>query len=196
MSRLRGYGSPEDVEAGEFLFRPGDTVYDMMFIDTAAVDIVFESPQGEDDVVITHHGPGRFIGELNLLTGEVIYLTARVVSPGRVYRIGSEHFRRLMTEDSELSDIILSAFRARRERLKKMASHSLEIIGDTASAGAFALRSYVYRLDLPHAWFDEDSEAGSALTRPTLLSAGAGAGPARRPRRRPGHGRVTGLGTV
>ena len=35
------------------------------------------------DVVVTEHGPGRFLGELNLLTGQRVYLTARVSSAGR-----------------------------------------------------------------------------------------------------------------
>jgi thioredoxin reductase (NADPH) len=122
-------------------------------------------------VVITRHDPGRFIGEMNLLTGQLVYLTARVVEAGEVHRISSTRFRRLMAEDAELSDILLSAFSARRKLLKRVASRSIEIIGNAESAASLALRTYAARLELPHLWLDADSVTGVALMATAALSA-------------------------
>lgn len=163
LARLRAYAVAEEVRAGDVLYRPGDVMYDLIVVDSAAVDVVLEAEQDEERVFVTHDGPGRFIGELNLLTGDVIYVTVRVATSGTLHRIASKQFRRLMAEDAELSDIILSAFTARREKLQRIATRSLEIIGEAASAGSFALRSYVSRAELPHMWVAPDSASGAAL---------------------------------
>lgn len=171
IERLRGYGVEENIAVGEFIFRPGDATYDLILIDSGAIEIVREASADEPELVITRHDPGRFIGEMNLLTGQMVYLSARVVEAGVVHRISSTRFRRLMAEDGELSDILLSAFRARRELLKGVASRSVEIIGTAASAASLALRTYATRLELAHQWLDADSVSGVALMMTASLRA-------------------------
>ncbi|MET0928747.1 MAG: FAD-dependent oxidoreductase, partial [Aeromicrobium sp.] len=163
IDRLRAYGAAEDVEVGDLVYRAGDKTYDLFLMDTATVDIISEASFDSPEQVVLTRGPGGFLGELNMLTGQMVYLTARVVTAGRVYRISAERFRRVMAEDAELSDILLAAFRARREILKDAAARSLEIVGSAASPDSLALRTWAARLSLPHLWFDATSVAGSAL---------------------------------
>ncbi|MET0449053.1 MAG: FAD-dependent oxidoreductase [Aeromicrobium sp.] len=163
IDRLRAYGAAEDVEVGDLVYRAGDKTYDLFLMDTATVDIISEASFDSPEQVVLTRGPGGFLGELNMLTGQMVYLTARVVTAGRVYRISAERFRRVMAEDAELSDILLAAFRARREILKDAAARSLEIVGSAASPDSLALRTWAARLSLPHLWFDSTSVAGSAL---------------------------------
>ncbi|HEX3790866.1 MAG TPA: FAD-dependent oxidoreductase [Pseudonocardiaceae bacterium] len=164
LSRLQGYGRPMDVEVGDTVLRSGDAAYDLVVVERGAVDIVRAATRDAPEEVITRHGAGRFVGELNLLTGQTTYLTGRVVEAGRVWRISPERFRRLMAEDPELSDLLLRAFLARRNLLRgSEAARSLEIIGNGMSATSLALRTYAARQQLPHMWFDSDSTAGQAL---------------------------------
>jgi thioredoxin reductase (NADPH) len=165
LTRLRAYGVEQIVAAGDILFRPGDRSYDLVLIDEGAVEIVSSATGGNeaDEVVVTHRA-GAFIGELNLLTGQIVYLTSRVAEAGRVHRISVEPFRRLMAEDPELSDILLKAFLARREFLREgPAARSIEIVGSSLSASALALRTYAARNRLPHMWFDSEDLAGQRL---------------------------------
>ena len=60
-------------------------------------------------------GPGDFLGELSLLTGQAVYLTARVTVPGRIVRIDTETFRRLLAEQVDIADVLLEAFSVRRD---------------------------------------------------------------------------------
>ena len=55
------------VEPGEVLFREGDAGYDFFVVESGAVTIV--QGYGHENRVIAVHGPHRFLGELNLLTG-------------------------------------------------------------------------------------------------------------------------------
>ena len=42
--------------------------------------------------MVAHHTAGRFLGELNMLTGQRAYLTARVAEPGRILAIERTEF--------------------------------------------------------------------------------------------------------
>lgn len=163
LSRLRSYGRAVAVEVGDTLFRVGDRSYDLVLIDSGAIDIVREATRDSPELIVAQHGPGRFVGELNLLTGQTVFLTARVTSAGVMHRISPDSFRRIMNEDPELSSILLRSFQARRTLLQGTASRSIEIIGSPLSSASLALRTYAARLELAHHWFDADGAAGIAL---------------------------------
>jgi thioredoxin reductase (NADPH) len=172
-SRLQGYGTVHDVEVGDLLFRPGDPVCDLILTDSGAVDIVRAQTTSDAEAVVTTHRAGQFSGELNLLTGQAAYLSARVSERGQVHRISPASFRKLMDEDPELSDIVLRALLARRRNLRAgEAARSIEILGSDLSAAALAMRTYAARQQLPHTWVEIDTPAGVALARAVTASAG------------------------
>jgi len=164
--RLRAFGIPQTLSVGETLFKPGDITYDLVLIDTGVVDIV--SPPTTDvpeELVVVRHRAGGLLGELNLLTGQTVYLTARVAEVATVYRIDPGAFRRLMSEDPELSDLLLKALLTRRKLLRdnRAAARGIEIVGSSLSASALALRTYAARQVLPHLWFDSEDVEGKAF---------------------------------
>ena len=113
---LDGLGTRRSVAAGEYLFREGDPTYDFYVIVSGAVDIVLHS-DGEERV-ITRHGAGRFLGELSLLTGLRVLLSARVAEPGEVIVVPAADLRRVLATQPGLGDTILAAFIARRAVLR------------------------------------------------------------------------------
>ncbi|MFF5294363.1 FAD-dependent oxidoreductase [Paractinoplanes globisporus] len=170
--RLAGYGEPEWAEAGQQLYTPGDDSYDFFLLGTATVDIVRDATPAEPERLIYRGFPGDFLGELNLLTGQHVYLTARVVSAGDLVRIGPATLRRAIAEHADLADVLLEAFRVRRDVIRAAAGSALRIIGRPDAAETLGLRTYVTQLYLPHAWLDAASPPGNELMR----SAGVGAG--------------------
>jgi thioredoxin reductase (NADPH) len=164
LARLRAYGTAETVNVGDTLFRPGDLTYDLVLIEQGVVDIVSTPTDGTPEQIVVQHKAGAFLGELNLLTGQTVYLTARVSQAGTVSRVPRDSFRRLMAEDPELSDLLLKAFLARREFLRDSpAARSVEIVGSSLSAAGLALRTYAARQRLPHLWFDSETVEGKAV---------------------------------
>jgi thioredoxin reductase (NADPH) len=116
---------------------------------------------------------GGVVGELNLLTGQNVYLLCRVREAGAVYRVSPERLRQLMANDVELSDIVFKALIARRELLRRStAALAVEIVGGARSAPALALRTYAARQRLIHLWFDADSPAGQAMMESSGLTTG------------------------
>src|SRR3982074_3399131 len=65
---------------GDYLYREGAATDDFYVVVSGAVDIVVRS-DGEERL-ITRYGPGRFLGELNLLTGMRVFVSARVAEAG------------------------------------------------------------------------------------------------------------------
>ncbi len=162
--RLAAYGDVEPVRAGQVLFRAGDPAHDLMLVQSGVVALLrAETSLGPEEAVI-EHGAGRFVGELNLLTGQAAYLTCRVGEDGRIVRIRDAAFRRLIAEDPELSEVVLKALLARRELLRDgPAARTVQIVGSGLSAATLALRTYAARQRLPHSWLDSDDQGGRAL---------------------------------
>jgi len=177
--RLRSYGTPQDVAVGDTVFQAGDKSIDLVVIDEGTVDIVRPPTHERPEEIVASHGAGRFLGELTLLTGQVAYLTARVVEAGHIHRISPQRFRQLMDEDPELSDLLLRAFLARRMFLRAgAAAQAIEIVGSSLSAGTLALRTYAARQLLPHVWLDATTSVYDALGDDFTLVVTAGAVPA------------------
>ena len=175
LSRLISYGTAADIAAGELIFRAGEPTTELIVIESGWVEIFRGAIRDYPEDLVVTHGPGRFLGEFTLFTGQTLYLSGRAVATGRIHRVTLERFRDLMAEEPELSDILLRALLARRELLRAgPAARSIEILGSESSAGTLALRTYAARQMLAHTWIDADSAEGNvvlsayALTREDL----------------------------
>ncbi|MEU8148156.1 FAD-dependent oxidoreductase [Nonomuraea sp. NPDC048901] len=169
--RLTAYGEVEHAEAGRDLYVSGDDSYDFFLLLTATVDIVRDATAIEPERLIFHGGPGDFLGELNLLTGQHVYLTARVVSAGTIVRIGAAKLRRALAEQDDIADLVLAAFRERREVIRSAAGDVLEIVGQPETAATLELRTYATQLLLPHTWRSATSHPGRSLMTAAGLTA-------------------------
>src|SRR3954451_13398061 len=153
LSRLQTYGTTRSVDVGDVLFHEGQDSYPFIVVLEGAADIVRRSWDGE--VIVAHHVAGRFLGELNLLTGQKPYLTARVTEPGRVVVVPIPELRRLLAEETDLADLILAALMARRVVLERgEGARTLQILGSRFSPDTLHLRDYVARNRLPHLFVD------------------------------------------
>ena len=163
LAEVAPFGKEQAVAAGDVLFRAGDPSYDFFVILEGEVDVV--RPDNDGDVVLATHGAGTFLGELNLLTGQRPYLSARVSRPGRVLAIGNGEFRRLMSSKPALADTIFQAFVARRELLRAgEGARAVRIVGSRYSPEALALRGFAARSRVPHTWIDvEDADDAGVL---------------------------------
>lgn len=158
LAEVAPFGDERTVAAGDVLFRAGDESYDFFVILEGEVEIV--RPDNDGDVVLAAHGAGRFLGELNLLTGQRPYLTGRVSQPGRVLAIGADEFRRLMSSKPAIADTIFRALVARRELLRAgEGARAVRIVGSRYSPEAMALRGFATRSRVAHSWIDvEDAD--------------------------------------
>src|SRR5271165_2097818 len=110
LATLRELGEERTAEVGEVLYRVGDREYPFIAIVEGEVAIL--DAAGNE---IVRHGASGFLGELNLLSGQTVFVTAVVTEPLRYIAVERPAFRSLLYEDGPLGDLVLSAFIARRE---------------------------------------------------------------------------------
>ena len=164
IAKIRSISALRDVEVGEELSRAGDACRDFFYIESAEVDLVRVAMPGSPEVVVLSNGPGVFLGELDMVTGQAVYLTTRVSKSGQVRQIPLAEFRKLMAEDAELSEVILAAFIARRTLLQRgEGAASIQIVGSRFSPEASRLRNWAARQHLVHRWIEVETPAGEAL---------------------------------
>lgn len=157
------HGERRSTKRDEVLFRQGDEHCDFIVILEGKVAIVEES--GDDDRVISVHGPGRFLGELNVLTGQASFVTAVMIEAGSVLVVPVARLREIVTNDPALGDVILRAYLIRRSILIGLGT-GLRIVGSRFSPDTRRLREFAARNRLPHRWIDlETDEAAEALLR-------------------------------
>jgi thioredoxin reductase (NADPH) len=156
ISFLETLGERQSMGAGEYLYRSGDDAYDFFVIVSGQVDILLDG-DGQDRL-ITQHGAGRFLGELNLLTGQRVYVSARVSQPGVFLRVPARVIRQVIATDARLGDTILTAYMARRDILLSGAASSIRLLGSRYRAETHALREFLTRSRIPHEWLDPESD--------------------------------------
>ena len=158
---LEARGTRRRTAAGEVIFRAGDTSYDFVVVLEGLVAIV-EHDHGAERVIAAH-GAGRFLGELNLLTGETVFVSAIVREPGEILVVPAERLRELVTKDPVFGDLILRAFIVRRSILIGLHT-GLRIVGSRHSPDTRRLREFAARNRLPHSWIDlEEYPAAETL---------------------------------
>ncbi len=160
--RLRAAGELRAVAPGDVLFREGDEGYDFFVVESGAVAIV--RGYGSENRVIAVHGRHRFLGELNLLTGERVYLTAVVRDQGEVIQVPRPRLVELLRDDEELANVVFRAFMSRRTILIERGA-GVRVIGSHYSQDSRRLREFLARNRMPFEWMDleSDSEAEMVL---------------------------------
>src|SRR5262245_24593972 len=151
LATLAGVGEERTAAVGEMLLRVGDSSYPFMAILEGEVAIL--DAAGNE---LVRHGASGFLGEMNLLTGQTVFLQARVVQPTRYIAVEREHLRRLLFEDEPLSNLLLSTFIARREALQKFEGVGLDIIGPRSSGETMRMVEFARNNLLPFTWREED----------------------------------------
>src|SRR5215208_3474397 len=159
---LGRYGQTRKTKVGDVLFRAGDTSNDFIVILEGEVEVIDDFAGGARTLGVFH--ASRFLGELNMLTGQAMYCSAMVRKDGKVLAIARERLKEVIAEEPNLSDIILKAFLARRAYMMRNGL-GLRIVGSRHSDAATRLREFAVRNHLPHLWIEleEDLKAEALL---------------------------------
>jgi len=148
---LAKLGEERAAAVGDVLYRVGDLRYPFIAILEGEAAILDAAGQE-----IVRHGPSGFLGEMNLLTGQTVYLTAVATQPMRYIAVDRDALRALLFEDGQLSDLLLSAFMARREALQRVQGIGIEVIGPHSSAATTRMVDFARRNRLPYSWRDPE----------------------------------------
>ncbi|HEX4734034.1 MAG TPA: FAD-dependent oxidoreductase [Thermoleophilaceae bacterium] len=162
IAALEELGTRRRTSEGETLFADGDAHYDFFVVLSGKVAIL-QNAGCEDETTIGVHGEQRFLGELNLFTGEAVYLTARVIEAGEVLQIERSRLLELLDRETSLADTILRAYLARRALLIGLGAGP-RVIGSRFSRDTQRLRVFLARNRFPHGFLDLEEDASAEAT--------------------------------
>jgi thioredoxin reductase (NADPH) len=153
---LSRYGDRRSVPRGTVLFCEGDRDCSFFVVLEGKVAVVQETVM--EPRLIAVHGPGRFLGDLSLLTGQTLLVTAVAATDTDVLEAPVERLKELLAADQALGDLILRAYILRRT-LQANIGAGLRIIGSKHDPDARRLRDFASRNRIPHQWVDLDEDA-------------------------------------
>ena len=151
------HGEERTALAGETLYEIGDATYPFIAILEGEAAVLDGS--GHE---IVRHGASGFLGEINLLSGQTVFVTAVATQDMRYIAVPREQLRKLLFDDPSLSDLLLTAFVERRESLQRIGGVGVEIIGPHNSPDTRRLVEFVRRQRLPYSWANPGENADAA----------------------------------
>ena len=144
-------GEERTARAGDVLYRVGDRRYPLIAIIEGEVAIL--DAAGNE---IVRHRTSGFLGEMNLLTGQTVFVTAVATQPLRYIEVDRDALRPLLFEDGPLSDLLLSTFIARREALQQVEGIGFEVVGPRSSAATMRIVEFARSNRVPFTWRDPE----------------------------------------
>jgi thioredoxin reductase (NADPH) len=156
LATLAARGEEREAAVGDVLYRVGDERYPFIAILEGEAAIV--DAAGHE---IVRHGPSGFLGELNLLSGQTVFVTAIATAPLRYIAVERDALRALLFDDGPLADLLLGTFIARREALQQEGV-GVEIVGPRSSQSTRLIVDYARRNRLPFTWRDPEHSADPA----------------------------------
>jgi thioredoxin reductase (NADPH) len=168
LEALAALGEERTADVGDVLYRVGDERYPFIALREGEAMIV---DAGGNEIV--RHGSSRFLGEMNLLSGQTVFVTAVVTQPARYIAVDRDAMRELLFEDGPLSDLILSTFMARREALQQVAGLGVEIVGPHTSPATMRMLDFVRSNRLPFTWHETTGSEDEATLPLVRLPGGA-----------------------
>ena len=158
MRRVGLFGTREVVAEGTVLFNEGDRLIDFFVVISGGVEISQYTDGGMKQIVYT--GPGQFIGDPSTLTGHAAVVQAHAGVESEVLRIKPDRFKRIVVEDSELSDLFLRTFLDRRTALIAGGYGSTRVIGSRYARDTHRIREFLTRNSQPFVFLDVEREGG------------------------------------
>jgi thioredoxin reductase (NADPH) len=156
IDRIRSVAQLRPVCRGEVLYEPSCPDVPLFIVLDGTVSI---SRTGEDEKILAVRESGQFTGEMSVISGSRSLLKAWVTKDGAVLELTREKVLSLMAKDTELGDIFMEAFVARRLLMIQLGEGNVTLFGTRSSARTLALREFLTRNGHPFSYIDIDTDS-------------------------------------
>jgi thioredoxin reductase (NADPH) len=156
INRIRSVAQLRPVRSGEILYEPSQPDVPLFIVLEGTVSI---SRTGEDQKILAIREAGQFTGEMSVISGKRSLLKAHVTADGAVLELSRDKVLSLMAKDTELGDIFMEAFVARRLLMIQLGEGNVLLFGTKSSARTLALREFLTRNGHPFTYVDIDSDS-------------------------------------
>jgi thioredoxin reductase (NADPH) len=166
LALLRPLAKACDYADGDIIFRGGQPNIDLYVVESGQMEI--RNPTDSDRLIVVHEA-GQFSGDIDILTGRPVIVTAVAKGPTRLLCVPNAQLRALLNRVPSVGEKLILAFTRRRELLAQMGGLGLRVFGPGRCRATSMVREFLYKNFVPFTWFDTETEAG----RRVLVSLGS-----------------------
>ena len=157
---LQPLATTQDYLDGETIFRAGQADIDLFVVESGKIDIV--NPTDGNRVIATHE-PGQFSGDIDLLTGRPVIVSAVARGRSRIWCVPGSHLRALLNRVPSFGEKLMIAFTRRRELLAQLGVLGLRVVGPGRCRETNTVREFLYKNFVPFTWFDPETQEGQKV---------------------------------
>src|SRR3954453_20006775 len=157
LALVKPLARPCDYADGDVVFRAGQPDIDLYLVESGRMEIRNPTDGGR---VIAVHEPGHFSGDIDVLTGRPVIVTAVAKGPTRLLCVPNSQVRPLLNRVPSLGEKLIIAFTRRRELLSELGGLGLRVVGPGRCRATSTVREFLYKNFVPFTWFDTETEAG------------------------------------
>jgi thioredoxin reductase (NADPH) len=161
ISAVRAFGQEEAPAPGTPLFERGQRSADFFLVLQGNIEI-FELDLAGVPHLLRLIEPGQFTGELYLLNERPALVTARAGVATRVVRVHRADFRRLLSSEPDIAEILMRAFILRRVGYILHGTAGVELAGPGHSGDTLRIQQFMRRNGYPYRLLDTESDADAA----------------------------------
>mgnify|MGYP006276703135 CR=1 FL=1 len=147
IERARPFGVEESWPAGTILFERGQSGVDFFIVLDGSIEIY--EHKLDHTPVINVHRQHQFTGEHDLFNSRKILVSGRMGMDGRLLRITPASFRRMITAEPDVGEIILRAFILRRAAFISHAQGGVTLIDTGTTADGVRMERFLRRNGYP-----------------------------------------------
>ena len=147
IERAQAFGTVEDIPQGTILFERGQRTVDFFIVLQGSIEI-FEHQRDSLNIITTHR-TNQFTGELDLFNNRKILVSGRMGEDGRVIRMNRANFRKLITAEPDIGEIIMRAFILRRVAFISHEQGGVTLVANHQSADGVRIERFLRRNGYP-----------------------------------------------
>jgi thioredoxin reductase (NADPH) len=157
---LKPLATAHDYADGETVFRAGQADIDFCVVESGKLDIL---DHADGDRLIVTHERGQFSGDIDLLTGRPVIVSAVARGNSRIWHVPGNKLRQLLNRVPSLGEKLIIAFTRRRELLTQSGVIGLRVVGAGKCRDTNTVREFLYKNFVPFTWFDPETEEGKKV---------------------------------
>lgn len=156
--RIAAFGTEEEIPQGTSLFRRGQRSVDFFLVVDGAIEI-FDVDEHGNEHVFNVHRDRQFTGEIDLFNDRQVLVSGRAAQDSRVVRVKRDSFRKLITAESDIGEVLMRAFILRRVGLMLHAQGGVVLVGAHHAADTVRIEQFLTRNGYPHRLVDTETDA-------------------------------------
>jgi thioredoxin reductase (NADPH) len=157
LALVKPFGTAREYADGETIFRAGQADVDLYIVECGQMEI--QNPMDGQRVIVVHE-VGQFSGDIDLLTGRPVLVTAVARGKTRLLCVPGGQLRALLNRVPSFGEKLIGAFTRRRELLSRVGTLGLRVVGPGRCRDTNTVREFLYKNFVPFTWVDTETEEG------------------------------------